>query len=105
MRLCSVPAGASERQPTVVGKPSRFLLKRICSASGLQPRQLCIVGDNLNTDITWGNEYGAGTVLVMTGVTDRATLQKDGTGTRRPATVLESVADMASMFAAAAGRS
>jgi len=37
--------------------------------------RLCMVGDRLDTDIEFGNLYGLTTILVLSGVTDRAEVE------------------------------
>lgn len=59
-------------QPRVAGKPSPPLLEEtIRRVGGSRP---LMVGDRLDTDIAGGAAVGVPTLLVMTGVTDAATL-------------------------------
>lgn len=37
-----------------VGKPSTFMLSHICDTFGIAPREICMVGDRLDTDIAFG---------------------------------------------------
>jgi NagD protein len=55
-------------------KPSPWLGKAALERIGLAPRDVWIVGDSLATDMRMGRELGLTTVLVLTGVTDRAAL-------------------------------
>lgn len=64
-----------EREPTVTGKPSPFLLTDIVARHGCVPARMMMVGDRLDTDILWGRNTGMATLLVMTGVTDDAVLE------------------------------
>ena len=61
--------GASQRQPTVAGKPNLFILEDIAMRFGLKPQQICIVGDRLDTDVMFGKNGGQTTLLVLSGVT------------------------------------
>jgi HAD superfamily hydrolase (TIGR01450 family) len=59
----------------VVGKPSPIIARAMMERLSLPPEACLIVGDRLETDIALGREAGAATALVLTGVTDRATLE------------------------------
>ena len=60
---------------TIVGKPSRTMIKVILDDIGTSGRRCAIVGDRLTTDIAMGLKAGLTTVLVLTGVTNNAILQ------------------------------
>ncbi len=45
-------------------KPLTFGLTRACRRYGLKPRQVCLIGDQIFTDIVGGNLKGVLTVLV-----------------------------------------
>lgn len=66
--------GSCKREPIVVGKPSGFMLDNIANTLGLAREQICMVGDRLDTDIMFGKNGGLTTALVLSGVTDEATL-------------------------------
>ncbi|EFJ42912.1 hypothetical protein VOLCADRAFT_107008 [Volvox carteri f. nagariensis] len=66
--------GSTKREPTVVGKPSDFMLKNISASLGLRPDQICMVGDRLDTDIMFGKNGGLTTSLVLSGVTTEEVL-------------------------------
>ncbi len=59
--------------PTVVGKPEPGLfahgLKRL---GGLQPEQVAMIGDRLDTDVMGGHRAGLRTILVLSGVSTEA---------------------------------
>lgn len=67
-------ANAVGRMPdAVTGKPDPLLMNLAVSRLG-SARPL-VIGDRIDTDIRGGNRAGMDTLLVMTGVTDRAQLQ------------------------------
>eukprot|EP00195_Chlamydomonas_chlamydogama_P006369 CAMPEP_0202895598 /NCGR_PEP_ID=MMETSP1392-20130828/4751_1 /ASSEMBLY_ACC=CAM_ASM_000868 /TAXON_ID=225041 /ORGANISM="Chlamydomonas chlamydogama, Strain SAG 11-48b" /LENGTH=333 /DNA_ID=CAMNT_0049580647 /DNA_START=200 /DNA_END=1202 /DNA_ORIENTATION=- len=66
--------GSTKREPTVVGKPSGFMLDNIANTFKLQREQICMVGDRLDTDIMFGKSGGLTTALVLSGVTSEETL-------------------------------
>lgn len=61
--------GAAQREPTVAGKPNIFMLNDIAAKFGLNPEQICMVGDRLDTDVLFGKQGGLTTLLVLSGVT------------------------------------
>jgi HAD superfamily hydrolase (TIGR01450 family) len=70
--LVGVVARFAERQPDVAGKPESPLFEETLRRVGGE-RPL-VVGDRLDTDIEGANRIGYDSLLVMTGVTDLATL-------------------------------
>lgn len=61
--------GSTKQEPTVVGKPSDFMLANIAEKFNLKRDQICMVGDRLDTDILFGKNGGLTTALVLSGVT------------------------------------
>merc|ERR1712194_968275 len=65
---------ASGREATVLGKPSRLFLDVVMQQQeknniNLEPGDMVMVGDRMDTDIKFGNQWGLKTVLVLSGVT------------------------------------
>lgn len=58
----------------VVGKPSPLTLEVALNYLGLPPEQCLMVGDRLETDIRMAREAGLDAALVLTGVTQAASL-------------------------------
>lgn len=85
--------GSSQREPTVVGKPASFMLKDIAAKFGLEPAQICMVGDRLDTDIQFGLQGGLSTALVLSGVTTEAELLSEG-NTTRPEYYMDQLPDL-----------
>lgn len=69
--LCAAIATASGHQPEVMGKPNRGMME---AAQQRLPeaRRIAIVGDSTESDLAGGWLMGWSTVLVLSGVTDRA---------------------------------
>ncbi|CAM6083514.1 unnamed protein product [Calypogeia fissa] len=67
--------GSTKKEPTVVGKPSTFMLDYLADKFKISKKQICMVGDRLDTDILFGQNGGCKTLLVLSGVTDLKTLQ------------------------------
>ena len=68
-------ATAAGVKPVVVGKPEVLMMEKGIEQLGLQPNEVVMVGDRLDTDILAGNRAGAMTALVLTGVSQREDLE------------------------------
>lgn len=62
--------------PRYFGKPYRETVEMIREVTGFPMRDICIFGDRLYTDIALGKRNGITSVLVLTGETTEADLQK-----------------------------
>jgi 4-nitrophenyl phosphatase len=61
--------------PKVIGKPEVPLFLQAAERIGLEPAHIMVLGDRLSTDILGGQRAGMQTALMLTGVTDRETLE------------------------------
>ena len=59
------------QQPIVIGKPGPLLLEMAAARMGVEPEEVVMVGDRLDTDILAGARAGMTTALVLTGVSTR----------------------------------
>jgi glycerol-1-phosphatase len=91
--LLRVIATATGVDPIVTGKPEQPLHREAVSRTGA--RRPLVVGDRLDTDIEGARRGGADSLLVLTGVTDPATLVT-AAADRRPTYV---AADLAGLVA------
>ena len=69
------------REPTVIGKPHFPIFDCLKSLVDITPSRTVMVGDRLNTDIVFGNRNGMKTVLTLTGVTSKQSLDEELKGT------------------------
>lgn len=60
--------------PTVVGKPAAAMIEQAMARIGAEPANTAMLGDRLETDILAGQKACLLTLLVMSGVTDKAIL-------------------------------
>jgi HAD superfamily hydrolase (TIGR01457 family) len=60
--------------PTVVGKPETAMMEQAMARMGAEPTTTAVLGDRLETDILAGQRAGLVTLLVLSGITDRAML-------------------------------
>ncbi len=69
---------ACRKEPTVVGKPSEIIAKIALDRLKLEPKDVLLLGDRLETDIAMGNKVGMKTAMVLTGYSQREDIEKSG---------------------------
>ncbi|MDH2443699.1 HAD-IIA family hydrolase [Amnibacterium sp. CER49] len=82
---------ATGREPYVVGKPNPMMFRSAMNRIGAHSENTAMVGDRMDTDIQAGIEAGLHTILVMTGISSRSSIERYPF---RPDEVLDSVADL-----------
>jgi 4-nitrophenyl phosphatase len=65
---------ASGVTPVSIGKPEPYLLEEAARAVGREPGEAIMIGDGLDTDIAAARAVGARSILMLTGVTTRSTV-------------------------------
>ncbi|MBV0901172.1 HAD-IIA family hydrolase [Haloarcula salina] len=91
-------AGVVGREPDrILGKPSDAAAEAALERLGCAAPDCLVVGDRLDTDIAMGERRGMTTVLVRTGVTDDAALERSDV---TPDYVIDSLADIDDVLAA-----
>jgi NagD protein len=78
-------------EPYFVGKPNPLMMRSALNAIDAHSETTAMIGDRMDTDIVAGLEAGLETVLVLTGVTDRADVARYPF---QPSRIVESVADL-----------
>ncbi|MFJ4254465.1 MULTISPECIES: HAD-IIA family hydrolase [unclassified Microbacterium] len=82
---------ATGKEPYVVGKPNPMMFRSALNKIGAHSKKTGMIGDRMDTDIVAGIEAGLHTVLVMTGISDLAEVEKYPF---RPDEIVDSVADL-----------
>jgi NagD protein len=82
---------ATGKEPYVVGKPNPMMFRSAMNKIGAHSENTAMIGDRMDTDIIAGIEAGLHTVLVLTGISDQAEIDRYPF---RPDEVLNSVADL-----------
>jgi NagD protein len=77
--------------PYFVGKPNPLMMRSALNQLGAHSESTVMIGDRMDTDVVAGLEAGMRTVLVLTGITARAEVERFP---YRPTAVLESIADL-----------
>src|SRR5579875_686245 len=81
---------ATGRDPYFVGKPNPMMLRSALNKIEAHSENTIMVGDRMDTDIVAGIEAGLDTILVLTGSTRRADVERFPW---RPGRILDSIAD------------
>ena len=82
---------ASGESPLVIGKPNQPIMDIVIDHLGLDASECTVVGDRLDTDILAGIRCGMRTVLVLTGVETRDSLERSDI---EPDLVIESITEL-----------
>lgn len=67
---------ATGREPYVVGKPNPMMFRSAMNKIGAHSENTAMIGDRMDTDIVAGIEAGLHTILVMTGISDQAEIDR-----------------------------
>ena len=60
---------ATGKKAKVIGKPEGYMIDTACKILDCEKDSLCIIGDRLDTDISFGAQNGIDSYLVLTGTT------------------------------------
>lgn len=82
---------ACRTKATAIGKPGPLLYQTLLRAHDVDPGQVIVVGDNLETDIPGAVALHMASVLVLTGVSTRADLE---TSAVKPTIVVDSLTEL-----------
>jgi NagD protein len=67
---------ATGMEPYVVGKPNPMMFRSAMNKIGAHSENTGMIGDRMDTDIVAGMEAGLHTILVMTGISDEAEINR-----------------------------
>ena len=67
---------ATGARPVVVGKPSRAAVETFSDRLGHPPQEVVVIGDDASVDIVLGHMGGSRTILVRTGTTGAASVDR-----------------------------
>jgi NagD protein len=91
--LTAAIAKSTGARPVVVGKPSRAAVRTISEHFGTSSRELAVIGDDLTMDVALGNLGGSRTILVRSGISGGADLDRVP-ARQRPDAVVGAVAEL-----------
>ena len=67
---------ATGREPYVVGKPNPMMFRSALNRIGAHSENTAMIGDRMDTDVIAGIEAGLHTILVLTGISDTAEIER-----------------------------
>ena len=67
---------ATGKDPYVVGKPNPMMFRSAMNKIGAHSENTGMIGDRMDTDIVAGIEAGLHTILVLTGISDQAEIER-----------------------------
>ena len=82
---------ATGKEPYYVGKPNPLMMRSALRKMGAHSETTLMIGDRMDTDVVSGLEAGLRTILVLTGISSRASVEAYP---YRPTRVIDSVADL-----------
>ena len=74
--IAALISKATGKDPYVVGKPNPMMFRSAMNKIGAHSETTAMIGDRMDTDIVAGIEAGLHTVLVLTGISDQAEIEK-----------------------------
>jgi NagD protein len=89
--LAALISRATGVDPYFVGKPNPLMMRTALNTIKAHSESTAMIGDNMRTDIVAGLEAGLESILVLTGVTSRADVDRFP---HRPSRIVESIADL-----------
>ena len=82
---------ATGTEPYFIGKPNPLMMRAALNRLQAHSESTVMVGDRMDTDVVAGLEAGLRTVLVLTGITGEAEIERFP---YRPTRVVASIADL-----------
>ena len=67
---------ATGKEPYVVGKPNPMMFRSALNRIGAHSENTAMIGDRMDTDVVAGIEAGLHTILVLTGISDQAEIDR-----------------------------
>jgi NagD protein len=89
--VAALISSATGVKPYFVGKPNPLMMRSALNAIDAHSEESVMIGDNMDTDVIMGLESGLETILVLSGVTEPADIERYSYG---PTRVLDSVAEV-----------
>jgi len=88
--------------PIVIGKPEPAMFEAILEGAAVEPMDAVVIGDNPDADVVAARRAGIPVILVLTGVTDRASAE-GLRGERRPDEIVDGPAGVAGLLGVTLG--
>jgi len=92
--LAAIEAATGVKPPTV-GKPAPLMFDIALEKMGIRPEHSAMLGDRLETDILGGQRAGLKTILVETGVDNKASVEQKGI---QPDAIFSGIAELVQVW-------
>ncbi len=89
--VAALTSKATGVEPYFIGKPNPVMMRSALNTIEAHSESTAMIGDRMDTDILCGLEAGLQTILVLTGISSRAEVERYP---YRPSRVVESIADL-----------
>ena len=89
--VAALVSKATGVEPYFVGKPNPLMMRSALNAIDAHSETTAMIGDRMDTDVLCGLEAGLETILVLTGISARADIDRFP---YRPSRIVDSVADL-----------
>lgn len=89
--VAALITAATGKKPYYVGKPNPVMMRSALNTMGAHSEQTVMIGDRMDTDVRCGLEAGMRTVLVRSGISDEAEIERYPF---RPTKIVDSVASL-----------
>lgn len=96
--ICAMLTASTGKEPVYLGKPYLTTLEFLVQKTGYQPAEMVVVGDRLYTDIAFGQKAGLTSVLVYSGETSPADLEKEQNKCFQPDYAFPSLLELGKIF-------
>lgn len=93
--VAALITAATGAEPYYIGKPNPVMMRSALNTIGSHSENTVMIGDRMDTDVKSGLEAGMRTVLVRSGISDDAEIQRYPF---RPTAVINSIADLADVW-------
>ncbi len=89
--MAALISKATGVEPYFIGKPNPMMMRSALNTINAHSETTAMIGDRMDTDVLCGLEAGLETILVLTGISTRADIERYP---YRPSRVLASVAEL-----------
>jgi HAD superfamily hydrolase (TIGR01457 family) len=86
---------ATSVEPFIVAKPEPVMFQQALARMGSQPQETAMIGDRLETDIEGGKRAGLKTILVLSGISTEADIERHGI---RPDYIFRDIGELAQVW-------
>jgi len=86
---------ATDVKPFIVSKPEPIMFEQALARIASRPEETVMIGDRLETDILGGQRAGLETVMVLSGISTEADMEKVGI---RPTWIFRDIGELASVW-------